>query len=558
MKKTLLAIAGLLTFGMGSVNAQLSDYSVAPDITFTDVNGNQHNLYSYLDQGYVVYMDLFAVWCAPCWNYHQNHQLEDLHTSYGPGGTDEVMVFGIEADPSTPESSIFGGGNSIGDWTQGITYTMANDDNVASLFNLAYYPTIYMISPNRLAVEIGQRTTADLYAATGESWVLGTATHANDGALITYTGPSLSLCGDIDVSVLMQNLGTSNLTSATIAVKENGATIGSYNWNGNLNTYATEEINVGLVSPSGTGTVTVEITSANDDTSNDVISVDAIDIVGNASAPYVQDNEDAADLGSLASGLYQNPSATRLVWTISGSDLTTPPADQLGGYGQSAKSLFFYCYNWGASSTGSVIMDKIDLTGVTYPRLTMSHAYAQYSSENDRLKVEVSTNCGASWTEVYNMAGADLATAPAVQGFFVPTASQWTTDTIMLDNYKDETELAIRITGVSDYGNNIYVDDINIAGAPASVNEVAELTGVKMFPNPANNNVALSLNLEQSEAVSIRISDAAGKVVYATVESMAAGQQNMDINLNDIETGIYMVEVVAGNKVAVEKLIIRK
>ena len=40
--------------------AQLPNGSVAPDFTATDVNGNQHRLYDYLDQGYTVILDISA------------------------------------------------------------------------------------------------------------------------------------------------------------------------------------------------------------------------------------------------------------------------------------------------------------------------------------------------------------------------------------------------------------------------------------------------------------------------------------------------------------------
>ena len=41
-----------------SVNAQLSNGTIAPDFTLTDMNGYEHSLYQdYLDQGYTVFID---------------------------------------------------------------------------------------------------------------------------------------------------------------------------------------------------------------------------------------------------------------------------------------------------------------------------------------------------------------------------------------------------------------------------------------------------------------------------------------------------------------------
>jgi len=131
--------------------AQPETGGIAPNLTFTDIDGDTYTLYDMLDQGKTVYLDLFATWCGPCWNFHQNHILEDLHTQYGAGGTDEVRVFAIEADPSTAVNRITGQGDrTIGDWTTGISYPIANDHNAARLFNLAAYPTIVVIRPDRV------------------------------------------------------------------------------------------------------------------------------------------------------------------------------------------------------------------------------------------------------------------------------------------------------------------------------------------------------------------------------------------------------------------------
>jgi thiol-disulfide isomerase/thioredoxin len=125
MKKfILLFLLSIAT--MSGIRAQLPDGAIAPDWTMTDLDGNVHHLQDYLDEGKTVFIDMFATWCGPCWNYHQTHALANLYDQYGPNGTNQVMVFGIESDLATPTNCIYDIDcpSSQGDWTIGVPYPM--------------------------------------------------------------------------------------------------------------------------------------------------------------------------------------------------------------------------------------------------------------------------------------------------------------------------------------------------------------------------------------------------------------------------------------------------
>ena len=59
----------------GEPLAQLPDGSIAPDFTATDINGVEHNLYSYLDSGYSVILCFDATWNLPGWSYFEQGTL---------------------------------------------------------------------------------------------------------------------------------------------------------------------------------------------------------------------------------------------------------------------------------------------------------------------------------------------------------------------------------------------------------------------------------------------------------------------------------------------------
>ena len=88
--KRILLIALFACLSISSSFAQLPNSSIAPDWTLTDLNGTTHNMYSYLDSGYTVFIDFSAVWCGPCWSYHNSGALENLYIDHGPAGYPNV------------------------------------------------------------------------------------------------------------------------------------------------------------------------------------------------------------------------------------------------------------------------------------------------------------------------------------------------------------------------------------------------------------------------------------------------------------------------------------
>jgi hypothetical protein len=97
--------------------SQLSNGSIAPDFTATDINGVEYNLYDLLDEGNTVILDFSATWCGPCWSYAQSGILEDLWSTFGPEGTQDLYVFYLESDDTTTAADLNGTGPATtGDW----------------------------------------------------------------------------------------------------------------------------------------------------------------------------------------------------------------------------------------------------------------------------------------------------------------------------------------------------------------------------------------------------------------------------------------------------------
>ncbi|NQY06008.1 MAG: hypothetical protein HRT68_07425, partial [Flavobacteriaceae bacterium] len=68
--------------------------------------------------------------------------------------------------------------------------------------------------------------------------------------------------------------------------------------------------------------------------------------------------------------------------------------------------------------------------------------------------------------------GADLATAPNTTAQFIPENDQWRTESIDLSPYIGNGNVQIKFRNINDYGQTLYLDNINIGGAALSVQTI--------------------------------------------------------------------------------------
>ena len=149
MKIQTLVICTLTMLSLQTV-AQVG--ATAPDFTVTDLDGNSHHLYEYLDAGKVVIVDVSATWCDPCWEFHNASFLEDIQSIYGPEGTDQVRVLFYEGDAATTLADLQGlTGATMGDWLTGSNYPIINESPLSLNLNIwapSGFPTINVIRPS--------------------------------------------------------------------------------------------------------------------------------------------------------------------------------------------------------------------------------------------------------------------------------------------------------------------------------------------------------------------------------------------------------------------------
>jgi hypothetical protein len=259
-----------------------------------------------------------------------------------------------------------------------------------------------------------------------------------------------------------------------------------------------------------------------------------------------------------ASGVIaDNPNAVRAFAVNQG--ISGAVTWNLGGHGASDGCFRWDFYDIPTGNGSQLVWEKLDLTTSVNSRLSFSRAHALYGgSEPDRLKVNVSTDCGATWTTVWDKQGTNLTTAPAVgNARFYPSVAQWVTDTIDLTAYDGATELVIAFEAISGYGNCLYLDDVNTFEATSvGVSTInVEAAEVRIMPNPVSNNMTLEFTMLNTADANINIVNALGQQVQQVTNGSFSGTNVVEVNTSNLAAGVYFVNITTKEGTTTERFI---
>jgi hypothetical protein len=216
-------------------------------------------------------------------------------------------------------------------------------------------------------------------------------------------------------------------------------------------------------------------------------------------------------------------------------------------------------YNSTAGNVDEFFMPNVDMnmTGATQATLDFLVSHARYLNPDpnnqvpildDTLEVKVSTDCGATWTTVYSKGGAVLSTANATSTAFTPnSASQWRADAVNMTPYLNQPNVIIKFVAKSDYGNNVYLDEVNLhAGASiASIKEINSVNSFEVYPNPFQNQTTLNINTTKAERISFEVIDLLGNKVMSQDLGVVDGLYRQSIDAASWNAGIYFINITS-------------
>lgn len=444
----------------------------------------------------------------------------------------------------------------VSDYTTGDIYLY----NTTGTFSLI--GTIITGMPGIMGIKIGpdgriwcvNKTTSTVYR-------LDIANPATDISLIEITSPTVQnfksyfystafdVCeGTITPAATILNTGNNTITDVEFEITIDGLNPVTFNWTGSVVSGSTASVSFPAMAISN-GSHLLTITAVNINGSPDEIELNnAIEgsfrgIDPPVTYPYIQDF--AATVFPPVGWNYVGYNPNNIM-----SRVTT------GGFGLSTGSMKMDNYSGAVDITGQVdylMSPIIDMTTATSNAwLRFNVAYAKYNAaSNDALQVLVSTDCGSTWNSVYNKSGTLLSTAPVSSSAWTPTAAQWRTDSVSLAGYSGQSEVMLAFTSISNFGNNVYVDDIFVGDITTGINNLDIDAAINISPNPVSSTLYISINDILSEKVMGNIYSADGKLV----KSFTLIDTHKEVDLSELSNGLYAVQLIIGTNVIVKNIV---
>lgn len=418
--------------------------------------------------------------------------------STGNGGSNDQKSsfsnFGTWIDISAP-------GANIRSTVPTSTYGMMSGTSMACPLVAGLAGLIHSINPNLTPAQIenciestatninssnssyvGQLGAGRINAQAATACALATV-NPYDASILSVNSPSGAACvTTFTPQVTLKNSGLNTLTAVTIGWQVDGGTVTNYNWTGTLASQA--QVNVTLpnitVAP---GNHTYTATSGNtvngnqndgNNTNNTATGAFTALSATGQSLPFNDDFE---------SGTFATKG-----WTVVNPDnasswnIITTAGQQAG-----TKSATVNFYNY--ATTGErdgLVSPTLNLQGLSSATLSFEYAYKRYNnngtpSPTDSLVVLVSTNCGATYPFRIFAGGengtGNFATAASSSTEFTPgVTDDWcfgaapgvsVCPSISLTQFLGQS-IRIKFESWNNYGNNLFIDDVNITGVASA------------------------------------------------------------------------------------------
>ncbi|MES2590232.1 MAG: M12 family metallo-peptidase [Bacteroidota bacterium] len=379
------------------------------------------------------------------------------------------------------------------------------------------------------------------YATVGMTVANGFGQHPGDAIRAGYVAATcLTSCTGAlpvaDFTVVSQNSCSAPFTATFTDQSNNSPTSWAWDIDNNGTTDYTTQFPTHTYTASGTYTVKLTVTNANG--SNSLTKTDYI-VISSAALPFTED--------------FENVTFPPEKWSV-----TQTPVDVIkwqrnttaAGNGASTGCAFMRHYFYGSSlgEKDNLISTGVSLLGATSAAITFKVAYKNvpYPGYYDTLRVFVSTDCGSTYgPAVYTKGGPGLATGTSTSEYTPNSAGDWRTETISLNSFAGNN-VVVKFETINRWGNDLYLDDINITGniTTGIENLANNAVSVSIYPNPFSTMATIEIKGLTQLNCELRIYDLLGKeVLKSTITNSKS-----EIHKEDLSNGIYLFKVFNKNE----------
>ena len=215
--------------------------------------------------------------------------------------------------------------------------------------------------------------------------------------------------------------------------------------------------------------------------------------------------------------------------------------------------------NFDYTSTGTIdkLVSPLVSGASAYDSIFISFDYAYATaastSQSDTLEIQVTTDCGQTFTTIWKNWGAGLQTVAGGSGTrFVPNANDWGKIKLNLFNYVGTNEFQVYIIAKSNKQNNLYIDNINIYGVV--VPPLLKQQGYLIYPNPFRQQFIIRNYQVPTNLQSAHIYNSMGQLIWSRSYNGNAYTE-MPVDLGNAPAGIYILKLQFTDKAIVERIV---
>ncbi len=373
--------------------------------------------------------------------------------------------------------------------------------------------------------------------------------------IVSINKPGENLCANnIAPEITLSNQGGEALQTLTINYKVDDGLVTTYNYTGELARCASTLINLTPISAeAGTHVLTVYTSDPNGGTdqftANDTLRK-SFTISPLAEAPVTEGFE----------ALTFPPQN----WAVLNNDFSftwerTTTVAKIG-----IASMVIRNFNYPTSNTSDKFISPVINFSPSVDSVFASFDYAYAAGIQipggsqlpvDTLEIQVTQDCGQTFTTIFKKWGLDLQTVSNVNNSipFVPSnSSSWQNVKLYLSPVIGTQSFQAYFVAKSNKQNNLYIDNINIY--TVTLPQRLRDQGYLIYPNPFSGSLLIQHYRPPVDLQNISIYNSIGQLVY---QQNTNGQANTQIliNLVKLSSGVYIVKLNYTNKTVVERIV---